>query len=316
MTERKPTAVILDSFAVNPGDISWSALEDICDIRIYDRTPSDLILERAAGAEIVITNKTPLTAETIKALPSLRFIDLLSTGYNIADYQFARTLGIPVSNVPEYSTDDVAQMTMALLLEVCLRVGDHSRAVHGGAWARSADFCFSLYPLLGLKGRTMGIVGDGKIGRAVGKIAEAFGMKTLYCGQTMKPGRVTFDEVLAESDVISVHCPLTEETTGLINKETIAKMKDGAILINTSRGPVINESDLRDALVSGKLHGAGLDVLSVEPASEDNPLIGLDNCIITPHIAWAAQPARARLIEETVMNVKAYIDGSPRNVVN
>jgi len=316
MNRRKPTAVILDSFAVNPGDMSWSGLEAICDIKIYDRTPSDLILERAKGAEIVITNKTPLTAETIRSLTSLKFIDLLSTGFNIADYKFARTLGIPVSNVPEYSTDDVAQMTMALLLEVCFRVGDHSKAVHSGAWSDSKDFCFSLYPLLALKGKTMGIVGDGKIGREVGKISEAFGMKTLYCGASMKPGRVAFDEVLAESDVISVHCPLTEETTGLINKENIAKMKDGAILVNTSRGPVINEKDLRDALVSGKLFGAGVDVLSTEPPSRDNPLLGLDNCIITPHIAWASQTARARLIEETVKNVQAYINGTPRNVVN
>ncbi|MDD6798941.1 MAG: D-2-hydroxyacid dehydrogenase [Firmicutes bacterium] len=309
-------AVVLDGYAANPGDIDMSEIENLCELVFYDRTSAEMIAERAADAEIILTNKTPLSAETLRALPKLRFVSVLATGYNIVDIAAARELGIGVSNVPEYSTEDVAQMTFALLLEVCLRVGRHSESVHRGDWSFSSDFSYALSPLIALHGKTMGIVGDGRIGRRVAEIAGAFGMRVLTCGLHQKEGRTSLEEVICESDVISLHCPLTDKTKNLINRDSISKMKDGAIIINTSRGPVINESDLREALECGKLYGAGVDVLSEEPPVNGNPLLESDKCVITPHIAWASFDARVRLFKETAKNIEAYLKGQPINLVN
>ena len=313
---------VLDGYTLNPGDLSWEPLRQFGEVTVHDRTPEHLAAERAAGAEIVLTNKTPMSAETIGKLPDLRYIGVLATGYNIVDVAAAKARGITVTNIPDYGTAAVAQHTIALLLELCNRIAGHSAAVADGAWTRSPDWCFTVAPLKELFGKRIGIIGHGRIGSQVGRIASAFGMEVL-CERRRDPAPasiygekyVSREELLSESDVISLHCPLTPETKGLINRETISLMKDGVLILNTSRGPLIEERDLADALRQGKVAGAGLDVLSVEPPGADNPLLGAPNCVITPHIAWAAREARARLFEICLANIRAFLDGNPVNTV-
>lgn len=315
--------VILDGNAANPGDLSWDGLREFGELIVYDRTPQQLAVERIGDADIVITNKVVVTAELLDACPNVRLVCVLATGYNTVDTEAARQRNVTVCNVPAYSTDSVAQLTMALLLEICLRVGDHNNSVHAGDWVRAKDYSYWNYPLIEIADKTMGIIGMGSIGQRVACLARAFGMKIVYYSRTEKPELekegyryMPMDELLAESDVVSLHCPLTEETTGLINAAALDKMKQGAILLNTTRGAVIVEKDVASALQSGKLYAAGVDVLSSEPPSADNPLLALDNCIITPHIAWAPTEARTRLIGVVVDNVKNYLAGTPVNVVN
>ncbi|MBE6036050.1 MAG: D-2-hydroxyacid dehydrogenase [Clostridiales bacterium] len=315
--------VILDGYGANPGDLSWEGLEALGELIVYDRTPRELVAERMAGAEAVFTNKSLIDDVAMAACPDLKFIGVLATGYNVVDTAAARKRGIAVCNVPAYSTPDVVQMTMALLLEICLHVGHHSDEVHKGRWQNNADFCFWDTPLIEISGKTLGIIGYGTIGKAVARVAAAFGMKVLVTG---RPGKaveaeacctaVTLEELLAQSDVVSLHCPLTADNQGLICKETIAKMKDGAILLNTGRGPLLNEQDVADALNSGKLYAAGVDVVSAEPIKAENPLLQAKNCIITPHIAWATEEARKRLLAVSVSNLEAFLAGKPVNVVN
>jgi len=314
--------VVLDGYTENPGDLSWEGLAALGELMVYDRTPTEEILPRIGDAEVVITNKTPITAATIDACSGMKYIAVLATGYNVVDVNAAKERGIPVSNVPAYGTASVAQFAIAMLLEICHRVAHHSKTVHEGKWTNSIDFCYWDYPLIELDGKTMGIIGFGRIGKATGKIAKALGMKVIACDSVPdEQGKeiaeyVDLDTLLSSSDVISLHCPLFPETEGIICKETIAKMKDGVILLNNSRGPLLNEQDVADALNSGKIYAAGLDVVSIEPIREDNPLLKAENCFITPHISWAPKEARARIMETTVANVKAYLDGSPVNVVN
>jgi len=315
--------VVLDGYTLNPGDLTWDRLEKIGDIEVYDRTPVDLITKRVGGAPIVLTNKTPLTRETLKQLPGVKYIGVLATGYNVVDTEAARELGKVVTNIPTYGTTAVAQFVFAHLLEICHHVWNHSQEVVKGEWERSEDFCFWNYPLVELAGKTMGIIGMGLIGQATAKIAKAFEMNVLAYDAVPKPELednqlkfVELDALLKRSDVISLHCPLTDATERMINKDNIEKMKDGVILINTSRGPLIVEEDLAEALNSGKVAGAGLDVLSVEPATGDNPLLSAKNCIITPHIAWAPKESRNRLLKTAVDNLEAYMAGTPVNVVN
>lgn len=315
--------VILDGHTLNPGDISWTEIEQLGQLTVYDRTPAELIVERIGDADIVLTNKTPLSQQTIEQCRSIKMIGVLATGYNIVDVKAARQRDIPVCNVPSYSTMAVAQLSTALLLELCHHVGEHSSDVRSGGWSKSIDFCYWHSPLIELMGKKLGLIGYGQIGSAFAKIALAMGMEVLVYTPSQKKSIeqpslhvVTLDQLLAESDVISLHCPLTEQNTGLINQSNIAKMKNGVMLINTSRGGLIVEQDLADALNSGKVAGAGLDVLSVEPPSEKNPLLNARNCIITPHIAWAPKEARLRLMEITVNNLKHFIAGKLQNVVN
>lgn len=315
--------VILDSFALNPGDLSWDWLKLLGECEIYDRTPKDKILERCMGADVVLTNKTPLTRETLTKLDALKYIALLSTGYNVVDCECAKEMGVPVSNIPAYSTNAVAQLTFSLILEITNAVGIHSESVKNGEWSNCPDFCYWKTPLTELCGKTLGIVGFGQIGQAVADIAEAFKMNVIAVSghETDQSHRKNFswvdmDTLAKNSDIISFHCPLTEKTTGLVNEEFIAKCKDGAIIINTSRGPVVDDKALADALNSGKLRGAGLDVLTVEPPKKDNPLLSAKNCFITPHIAWAGFETRERLMNILEENVKAYLKGNPQNVVN
>ncbi len=310
---------ILDGYAENPGDLSWDWLREYGELTVYDRTPAQEILSRCEGCEIILTNKTPLRRETLKKLPDIRYIGLLSTGFNIVDWEYCKEKGIPVSNIPSYSTSAVAQLTFAHILEHTNAVALHSESVHSGEWSACKDFCYWKSPLTELEGKTLGIIGFGKIGKAVAKIAEAFGMKVIASTNHPAPfGNVEFlskDEVAKRSDFLSLHCPLTPETEGMVNAEFLAKMKSNAILINTSRGQVINEKDLADALKNGVIAGASLDVMTVEPPRADNPLLGIGNCRITPHIAWAGYETRARLMEICKKNVKAFIDGKPQNVV-
>lgn len=315
--------VVLDGYTLNPGDISWEGIEKLGDITIYDRTPVDKVIERSAGAEVIFTNKTPVSEEAINELTSLKFIGVLATGYNIVNTEAAKAKGVIVSNVPGYGTNSVVQMTIALLLELCLRVQRHSDAVMEGKWARSSDWCFWDYPLVELSGKTMGIIGFGRIGRQVGDVATAFGMNIVGNSRhwTDQSQRKNFrwaevPELLAQSDVVSIHCPLFPETKGLINKESLMTMKKTAFLLNTSRGPIVVDEDLAEALNSEVIAGAGIDVLSVEPPSADNPLFKAKNCIITPHISWATKEARIRLMDITVSNLTAFINGNPVNVVN
>lgn len=316
--------VVLDGYAGNPGDLSWDAMGNLGKLTVYDRTPADpdLVIERIGDAEIVFTNKTPLSRQILTACPNLKFVGILATGYNIVDVDTAKELGIPVCNVPGYSTDAVAQMTLALLLEICHHVAHHSQQVHAGQWSSARDFCFWDYPLIELAGKTMGIVGFGSIGRKVGTLAKCLGMKVLATGsRPTEEGKaigeyVDLDTLLRESDVISLHCPLFPENREMINKESIAKMKDGAILLNTARGALIVEQDVADALNSGKLYAAGMDVAAVEPLPATSPLIGAKNCIMTPHIAWATKEARQRLMDIAVHNLEAFLAGKPENVVN
>ena len=317
--------VVLDGYTENPGDLSWGRLEELGELIVYDRsslTDEDEAIARIGEAEIVITNKTPITKRVLDSCPSIRYIGVLATGYNVVDYAYAAKKGIPVTNVPGYGTDTVAQFTFALLLEICHHVAHHSEAVHAGRWEQSPDFCFCDYPQIELAGKTMGIIGFGRIGQKVGTIAKAFGMKVLaYSPHEYESGKaigtyVNLDTLLAESDVISLHCPLFPETEGIINQATIAKMKDGVILLNNGRGPLVVEQDLADALNSGKIQAAAVDVVSAEPIKGDNPLLTAKNCFITPHIAWATKEARQRIMDCAVNNVKAFLSGVPENVVN
>lgn len=314
--------VILDGYTINPGDLSWSALEKYGALTVYDRTPSELIVPRIGDAEVVMTSKCILSAEVLRQCPRLKWIGILATGINMVDLEYASARGIRITNIPAYSTDSVAQFTFSLLLEICNRVGLHSEAVHSGQWQNSADFCFCMTRQTELAGKTFGIIGYGNIGRRTAKIAEAFGMKVLIASnypdpifETEQIAFATLDRILSESDIVSLHCPLTDANKGFINRESISEMKDGVILLNTSRGPLINEADLADALKSGKVSAAGLDVLSVEPPRE-NPLIGLPNCIITPHIAWITKESRTRLIDIAVSNLESWLAGENRNSVS
>lgn len=308
--------VVLDGYTENPGDLSWKPLEDYGHVIIYDHTSEALIDERIGNAEIVLTNKTPINAQTIFNHSQLRYVGVLATGYNIVDIQAAKERGIVVTNIPTYGTAAVAQYVFALLLEICHHVGHHAQAVQEGRWTTCRDFCFWDYPLIELANKTMGIIGYGRIGQATAEIARAFGMHVI-AHDAFKEGvdLVTLDQLLAQSDVISLHCPLSENSEGIINKNTIAKMKTGVIIINTSRGPLINEKDLKDALLSRKVQAAAVDVVSVEPIKVDNPLLGLENCIITPHIAWASKESRQRLLDIAITNLKAFLNGQPINNV-
>ena len=309
--------VVLDGYAANPGDISWDALAALGELKVYDHTAPEDTLERIGDAQIVLTNKVLMTREIIEKARNLKYIGVLATGFNIIDLEAAREKGIPVCNVPTYATEAVAQFVFALLLELCHRVGHHNAQVQQLRWTNNRDFCFWDYPLMELQGKTMGLVGLGRIGQATKKLAEAFGMKVLCCRSTPDaPGCVPLETLLRESDIVSLHCPLTEKTRHIINAETIGMMKDGVMIINTGRGPLIDDAALREALISGKVYGAAVDVATVEPIPADNPLLGLDNCIITPHIAWATGAARQRLMDTVVDNVRAFLNGNPVNVVN
>jgi len=302
---------VLDGYCLNTGDLSWDPLRTFGEVEVFDRTPADQAVERAAGSAIVLTNKTPLPAAALDQLPDLRYIGVLATGYNVIDIEAAKRQGIVVSNVPTYGTASVAQFVFALLLELCHHVQLHADAVRAGEWTHSPDWCFSKSPLIELEGKTMGIVGYGRIGRQTARIAEAFGMSVLWWDRP--PGLSSLDDLLRQSDVLSLHVPLSEETRGLINTQTLALMKPTAILINTSRGPLIQEADLAAALNSGRIAGAALDVLSMEPPPE-NPLLAARNCLITPHMAWATTEAR-RLMSSVIENVGAFLSGRPQNVV-
>ncbi|MGP8313835.1 D-2-hydroxyacid dehydrogenase [Enterocloster aldenensis] len=315
--------VVLDGYTENPGDLSWGGFEEIGQLTVYDRTPdSGLIVERIGDAEAILTNKTPITEDTIKNCPSLKYIGLLATGYNVVDIKAARAAGITVTNIPAYGTDAVSQYAIALLLELCHHIGEHSDCVKRGDWSRSADWCFWNHPLIELAGKTMGVIGFGRIGQGTARIAQALGMKVIAYDTHQNPELVSgtcrygsLDEVFANSDVIALHCPLFPETEGIINKDSIGKMKDGVMIINNSRGPLIVEDDLRYALNSGKVGAAAVDVVSVEPIRMDNPLLSARNCIITPHIAWAPKESRQRLMDIAVGNLKAFRDGIMMNVV-
>ncbi|MBC5660482.1 D-2-hydroxyacid dehydrogenase [Anaerosacchariphilus sp. NSJ-68] len=317
--------VVLDGYTENPGDLSWGELEKLGEFTVYDRTSltdENEAIERIGDAEIVITNKTPITKKVLDSCPGIKYIGVLATGYNVVDYACAGEKGIPVTNVPGYGTDTVAQFAFGLLLEICHHVAHHSQAVHEGRWENCPDFCFCDYPQIELAGKTMGIIGFGRIGQKVGTIAKAFGMKVLaHSPHEHESGKaigtyVDLDTLLRESDVISLHCPLFPATEGIINKETIGKMKDGVIILNNSRGPLVVEQDLADALNSGKVLAAGVDVVSSEPIHGDNPLLDAKNCFITPHIAWATKEARQRIMDCTLKNLQAFLDGEPVNVVN
>ena len=308
--------IILDGGVANPGDLSWDDLAALGDLTVYDYTAPEDVIPRIGDASIILTNKTVISTDVISACPNLRYIGVLATGYNVVDISEAKKRGIIVANVPAYSTPTVAQLTMALLLEIALHVGHHSRVVHEGKWSACRDFAFWDYPLMELAGKTFGIVGYGSIGKAVAKLAQAFGMNVLaYSHHGAEEFHTELDELYAKADIVSLHCPLTAENTGMINKETIAKMKDGVIILNTARGGLINEADLQEALLSGKVYAAASDVTCKEPINADSPLLGLDNMIITPHIAWAATEARQRLLSVAIDNVRQYLCGNPQNNV-
>lgn len=310
---------VLDGYTTNPGDLSWDWLYECGDCTVYDRTPSNLIAERCKDCDIVITNKTPLRKELLETLPTLKYIGLLSTGFNIVDWEYCKEKGIPVCNIPSYSTSAVAQLVFALILEYTNAVAIHSNSVHSGEWSSCRDFCYWKTPLTELDGKTLGIIGFGKIGKAVAKIAAAFGMKILANTNHPLPFEnvefTSVDELLEKSDFVSIHCPLTPLTEGMVNSDFLSKMKKTAVLINTSRGQVVNENDLANALRNGNIAWAGLDVLQTEPPSESCPLIGLENCCITPHIAWAGFETRERLMKICKENVLAYLNGNPINLV-
>lgn len=313
---------VLDGYCLNPGDLSWDALRRIGEVRVFDRTRADQVVERTGGAEIAFTNKTPMSAEALEKLPALRYIGVLATGYNIVDVEAARRRNIVVTNIPTYGTASVAQFVFALLLELCHNVKLHADATRAGEWTRSPDWSFWKAPLVELEGKTMGIVGFGRIGRHTARIADALGMRVMahdtYHGED--PGLAGFrwgsvEEVLRESDAVSLHAPLFAETRGMINAQSLRLMKPTAFLINTSRGPLVVDQDLADALNEGRLAGAGVDVLSVEPPAADNPLLAARNCLVTPHIAWATREARERLMKLAVENLTAFLAGEPRNVI-
>lgn len=312
--------VILDGYALNPGDLSWEGIKKPGNFTLYDRTPAELTVERAKDAEVVITNKVVLDQKIINQLPKLKYIGVLATGYNVVDIAAAQKAGITVTNIPAYSTASVAQMVFSHILNFAQNVSVHAASVSAGDWANSIDFSYWKTPQIELAEKTLGIIGFGQIGQAVAKIGLALGMKIIYNNRSKKETRldavqVDLEVLLSESDFISINCPLTEKNTGFINKSTLEKMKPTAFLVNTGRGPLINEQDLADALNSGKIAGAGLDVLSVEPAAKNNPLPKAKNCYITPHIAWATFEARTRLMQIASENLKAFLDGNPKNVV-
>ena len=315
--------VVLDGYTENPGDLSWDSLGAFGDLTVYDRTPKEQVIERIGDAEAVYVNKVPIDRKVMDKCPSIRFIGVLATGYNVIDVEAAREKGIVVCNVPTYGTLSVAQYAIALLLELCHHAGEHSACVKAGEWTKNEDWCFWKYPLIELSGKKMGIIGFGRIGQMTGRLAAAFGMEVLafdsHPAADMKIEGCRYaalDEVIESADVISLHCPLFPETREIINKETISRMKEGVMIINTSRGPLICEKDLADALKSGKVAGAAVDVVSVEPVQEINPLLKAPNIIITPHIAWAPKESRQRLMDVAVGNLKAYLAGAPVNVVN
>ena len=317
--------VVLDGYTENPGDLSWDALNELGEVTVYDRTSyeeSPLIAERIGDAEIVVINKTPISKETIDKCGNIRLIAVLATGYNVVDYTYAKEKGIPVVNVPTYGTQIVGQYALGLLLEICSHYGHHDETVKAGKWENNADWCYWDYPMIELYGKTAGIIGLGRIGQATAKLLNALDMKVLaYDTFQSDAGKklaeyVTLDELFARSDVIFLHCPLFPETEGIINRDNIAKMKDGVILINNSRGQLVVEQDLADALNSGKVYAAGLDVVSTEPIKGDNPLLKAKNCIITPHISWAAQASRQRILDITVENIPSFLNGTTVNQVN
>ena len=317
--------VILDGYTENPGDLSWDALRELGGLTVYDRTSltdEAEIISRIGGAEIVVTNKTPLTRNVLETCPNIKMISVLATGYNVIDCDCAKERGIPVSNVPTYGTASVSQFSIALLLEACHHIGHHDASVHAGHWANCADWCYWDYPLIELEGKTIGIIGFGRIGQAEGRVAKALGMRVLaYDLYPNDSGRALaeytdLDTLYAQSDVITLHCNLTPENTRMINRETISKMKDGVILINNARGQLIDEQDVADALNIGKMGAAGLDVVYTEPIKADNPLLTAKNCIITPHISWAPKESRQRIMDTTADNIRAYLAGAPIHVVN
>ena len=317
--------VILDAYTENPGDLSWGELEKLGEVKVYDRVSyeeSPAIAAAIGDADIAIINKTPISKATIDACPNLKAIAVLATGYNCVDYEYAKSKNIPVMTVPTYGTQIVGQFAVGLMLEICSHIGHHSATVHEGRWQNCPDWCYWDYPMIEVYGKTAGIIGLGRIGQATAKILGAMNMKVLaYDAYQSESGKqlaeyVTLDELLAKSDFIFLHCPLFPSTQGIINKDSIAKMKDGVVIINNSRGPLVVEQDLADALNSGKVYAAGLDVVSTEPIKADNPLLKAKNCIITPHISWAAKEARQRIMDVTVGNIKSFLDGEPQNVVN
>ena len=317
--------VVLDGYTENPGDLSWDVLGELGELTVYDRVSyaeDPVIREKIGDADVVITNKTPISRETLDACPGIKAIAVLATGYNVIDYAYAKEKGIPVMNVPTYGTQIVGQYAVGLLLEICSHFAHHDQAVKEGRWEHNDDWCFWDFPMIELYGKTAGIIGLGRIGQSSAKILNAIGMKVIaYDAFESDAGRelaeyVDLDTLLARSDVIFLHCPLFPSTEGIINKDNISKMKDGVILINNSRGQLVVEQDLADALNSGKVYAAGLDVVSTEPIKGDNPLLKAKNCLITPHISWAAQAARQRIMDITVDNVKSFMDGNPANVVN
>lgn len=314
--------VVLDGHTLNPGDLTWAGLEALGDLTVYDRTSDDEILARAQGAAVLFVNKVHITRAIMDQLPELRFIGVLATGYDIVDVAAAREKNIPVANIPTYGTASVAQMTFAHLLNLTQHVAEHAQTVRDGDWTRSADWCYWNFPLVELEGLTMGILGFGRIGQNVGRVAQSFGMEVLAYDAFIKESplaraeMVDMDTVFRQSDVISLHLPLTPETRGMVNAARLATMKSTAFIINTSRGPVINNADLAKALNEGVIAGAGLDVLDVEPPAADNPLLTAKNCYITPHISWATKSARARLMQIAIDNVQAFLDGKSANVVN
>ncbi len=314
--------VVLDGYTLNPGDLDWQELEALGDCTVFERTPPELVVPRSAGAEIVLTNKTVLSRDPIGQLPALRYIGVLATGYNVVDLAAARARSIVVTNVPAYSTRSVVQLTFALLLELAHRTGHHSDAVRAGRWSQSADFCFWDTPLLELDGLILGLVGFGQIGQSVAEVARSFGMRVI--AHTTHPEKhaaagvefVALDELFQRSDVVSLHCPLSPQTLHIVNRARLALMKPSALLLNTGRGPLVDEAALAEALNAGRIAGAGLDVLSAEPPPPENPLLRAKNCLITPHIGWATKAARSRLMLIAVENVKAFLAGEPRNVVS
>ncbi|NCB30235.1 MAG: D-2-hydroxyacid dehydrogenase [Clostridia bacterium] len=315
--------VVLDGYTENPGDLRWDGLKALGELTVYDRTPADQVAARIGDAQIVYTNKTPITRATLDACPNIKMVSVLATGYNVVDYAACRGKDIPVTNIPTYGTAAVAQFAMALLLEICHHVAHHSDAVHQGRWESNPDWCFWDYPLIELADKTMGIVGFGRIGQATGRIAKAMGMQVIAhdnrpteSGRAIADAYVDLDTLFKTSDVIALHCPLFPETEGIINKGNIAKMKDGVILLNNSRGQLVVEQDLADALNSGKVYAAGVDVVSTEPIRGDNPLLKAKNCIVTPHISWAPKESRQRLMDIAVENCAAFLRGAPVNVVN
>jgi glycerate dehydrogenase len=314
---------VLDGYCLNPGDLSWDALGKLGELEVFERTPPGEVVKRAAGAAIVFTNKTALPAQVLAQLPELRYIGVLATGYNIVDVEAARSRGIVVTNIPTYGTASVAQFVFALLLELCQNAGIHASATRAGEWTRNPDWSFWKSPLVELAGKTMGIIGFGRIGRQTGRIADAMGMRVI-ANDTVQSNPpeyegfrwVSVEEALRESDVVSLHSPLFPETKGMINRQSLALMKPSAFPINTSRGPLVVDQDLADALNAGRIAGAGLDVLSVEPPAAENPLLSARNCLVTPHIAWATREARSRLMDLAVQNVTSFLAGTPRNVVS